>query len=199
MDRQTPVKSVVAVLAVSAGAGCALAWTVSQPDRHPLMFAFSLSWFIMMCAGAVTCQVFFRLDPHRFRLARWERNGRVYERAGVDAFRWLLLHTPLGWFGAQMTLRSGRSDLERLLRHMNSTEGSHTVAAGASLAAAAMYALTNHPAIATWLLLIIVPFHVYPAMVQRWNRGRVLQLQQRLPAVKSTGKEPRPDQAGDQA
>lgn len=93
MNRQMPVRSVVAVLVVSAGAGCALAWTVSQPDRHPLAFAFSLSWFV----------------------------------------------------------------------------------------------------------LIIVLFHVYPVMLQRGNRGRVLQLQQRVAAVKDPSEEHRSDRAGDQA
>lgn len=47
------VRSVVAVLVLSVGAGGALAWTVPQPDRHPFVFALGVSW-ILACAGGTT-------------------------------------------------------------------------------------------------------------------------------------------------
>ncbi|MBI5822096.1 MAG: hypothetical protein HZA88_24245 [Verrucomicrobia bacterium] len=189
--RQTPVRHVVAVLALSAGAGCGLVWTGSQPDRHPVIFALVLSWFIAVFVGAITHQMFLRLDPKRFRFARWERNGRVYEWVGLGVFRWVLLHTPLRWLSAQVPLKSGRSDLDRLLRDLNPPEGLHAIAAGVSLAVAAVYALTGHTAISAWLVLITIPFNVYPVILQRWVRGRILRLQRRLDAVKQSSGEPR--------
>jgi len=191
MARQTPVRSVVALLVLSVGAGCALAWTFSQPDRHPFMFALGLSW-VMACAGGAACQVFSRLDPKYFRPARWERNGKVYEWIGVRVFRRILLHTPLGWLGP-LGLRSGRSGLDHLLRDIDSAEGRHAVAAGVSLTVAAVYAMTDHKAIAAWLVLVTVPLNVYPVALQRWNRGRVLELQRRVAAVTRPDREPARD------
>lgn len=180
MSRLTLVRSVVAVLVLSVVAGCAFAWTVPQPDLHPFVFALSLSWMIA-CAGGATSNVFFRLDPTWFRPASWECNGTPYQWIDIHAFRWILLHTPLGWLGP-LALRSGRSDIDRLLREMNSVEGRHAVAAVLSFAVAAAYAVASHTAIATWLALITIPLNVYPVVLQRWNRGRVLRLCRRVDA-----------------
>ena len=182
MGGQTQVRSVVAVLVLSVGAGGTLAWTVPQPDRHPFVFALGLSW-ILACVGGATCQVFCRLDPMWFRAARWERNGRIYEWVGVKIFRWILLHTPLGWLGP-LAVRPGRSGLDGFLREMNSVEGRHAVAALLSLAAAAGYVCGGHRAIATWLVLITIPLNIYPVALQRWNRARVLQLRGRVAAAR---------------
>jgi hypothetical protein len=111
------------------------------------MFALGLSW-VMACAGGAMCPFFLRLDPRWFRLARWESNGEAYEWVGLGIFRWVLLNTLLGWLGP-LRLRSGRSDLERLLRDMNSAEGRHAVAAVLSLVVAAAFALKEHMPIAT--------------------------------------------------
>lgn len=184
MVQHASARSVIAVLVLSVGAGCALAWTLSQPDRRPIVFALGLSW-VMACVGGATCQVFGRQDAKWFRYARWERNGQVYEWVGLGVFRWVLLRTPLGWLGP-LTLRSGRSDLDRLLRDMNSAEGRHAVAAVLSLAIAAAFALNGHMAIATWLVLITIPLNVYPVILQRWNRGRVLRLQRLRDARKQS-------------
>lgn len=191
MIQHARARSAVAVLVLSVGAGCALAWTLSQPDRQPIVFALGLSW-VMACAGGVTCQVFAVQDLNWFRLARWEENGRVYEWVGLRVFRWILLHTPLGWLGP-LALRSSRSDLDRLLREMNSAEGRHAVAAVLSLAVAVAFALNGHMAIATWLVLITIPLNVYPMILQRWNRGRVLRLQRLLDGRKQSSGELRRD------
>jgi hypothetical protein len=116
---------------------------------------------------------------------------------GLGIFRWGLLHTPLGWLGP-LKLRSGRSDLDRLLRDMNSAEGRHAVAAVLSLVVAAAFALNEHMPIATWLILITIPLNVYPVILQRWNRGRVLRLQRLLNGRKQSSGEPRRDSVDSQ-
>jgi hypothetical protein len=157
--------------------GIGLVMTVLQPDRHPLVFAFSLTWLIMAFVAAVTSRIFVRLDPKRFRLARWEREGRIYDRVGLSAVRWVLRHTPLGWLNPNIKVRSGGSDMDRLLRDMNAVEGVHILAAGMSLAAAAIYILAGQAAVGIWLVIFTILFNVYPVMLQRWNRGRILRLQ----------------------
>jgi len=181
MQYRTPMRSVVAFLVLSAVGGCALILAASQPDRHPFIFAFGLSWFITTCVCAVyvSCQILFGLSPRPFGLARWERNGSLYKWCGVGIFRWILLHTHLHLLNPNLELKSGRSDLGRLLREMNSAEAIHAIAAGASLAVAVGYAVLRLPTITTWLIVVTIPFHIYPVALQRWNRGRVLSLSER--------------------
>jgi hypothetical protein len=125
-------------------------------------------------------QSLVKLTPDVVRFAAWEHEGRVYKRCGVVLFRWLLLHSPLRWLrDPQITLRSGRSDLDRLVKEMEFAEVVHAIAGMASLVAATLYLIAGHVAVAIWLVLISIPLNVYPVMLQRWNRGRVLRVRRR--------------------
>ena len=67
--------------------------------------------------------------------------------------------------------------MDHLLRDMNALEGVHIVAAGISIAVAALYILAGQDAVGIWLVIFTILFNVYPVMLQRWNRGRILRLQ----------------------
>jgi hypothetical protein len=165
---------------LSAGAVSGFGCTMTRPENHPLVFAFSLSWVILVVVAAVTRDAFLRMDPKRFRFARWEREGRVYHRVGAAVFCWLLRHTPLGWLNPRLKLTSHRSGIERLLREMNFAEGAHLVGGVVTLGFAIGYAAVGHTVLGLSFALLTIPFHVYPVMVQRWNRGRVLRVIRRL-------------------
>ena len=173
---EATAKYLVIFTALTVAVGIGLAMTVLRPDRHPLIFAFSLTWLIMAFVAAVTGWIFVRLDPERFRLAHREREGRIYDRVGLGAVRWVLRYTPLGWLNPNIKVRSGRSDMDRLLRDMNAVEGVHILAAGISLAVAAFFTLAGQVVIGIWLVVLTILFNVYPVMLQRWNRGRIVRL-----------------------
>lgn len=174
---EATAKYLVIFTALTVVVGIGLVMTISQPDRHPLIFAFSLTWLIMGFVAAVTSRIFVRMDPKRFRLVRWEREGRLYDRMGLGAVRWVLRHTPLGWLNPNIKVRSGGSDMDRLLRDMNAVEGVHILAAGMSLAVAVLYTLAGQAVIGIWLVLLSLLFNIYPVMLQRRNRGRIVRLQ----------------------
>ncbi len=174
---EATAKYLVIFTALTVVVGIGLVMTVMQSDRHPLIFAFSLTWLIMALVAAVTSRIFVRLDPKRFRLAPWEREGGAYDRVGLGVVRWVLQHTPLGWLNPNIKVRSGWSNMDQLLRDMNAVEGVHIVAAGISLAIAAIYILAGQAAVGIWLVIFTILFNVYPVMLQRWNRGRILRLQ----------------------
>ena len=167
----------LSIIALSSAASVAgLAATVSHPNSHPRVFAFCLFWIIAMAVCAVTRDYLMRMDPLRFRLARWERGGRLYQRVGVTAFRWLFLHTPLGWLDPKLKLDFRRAGIEPLLREMNFAEGTHWISGVVTLGVAILFSATGQLKIGGILMLLIIPFHVYPIFLQRWNRGRVLRL-----------------------
>jgi Glycosyl-4,4'-diaponeurosporenoate acyltransferase len=185
---QATAKYLVIFTALTVVVGIGLGLTVSRPDRYPLIFAFSLTWLIMAFVAAMTGKIFVRLDPQRCRLAGWEREGRIYDRVGLGVVRWVLQYTPLGWLNPNIKVRSGWSDMDRLLRDMNAVEGVHIISAGVSLAVAALYTLAGQVIIGMWLVILTILFNVYPVMLQRWNRGRILRLQ-RIMLMRLAGKE----------
>lgn len=167
----------------SATSVAGLAVTISRPDSHPLVFVVCLSWLIALVVSGVTRDGLMRIDPIRFRLARWECEGRLYQKAGVLPFRWLLRHTPLIWLSPTLKLTSRRSGVERLVREMGFAEGSHLIGGVITLGFAMGYAAAGHAVLGLSLALLTILLHVYPVMLQRWNRGRALRLIRRLDSL----------------
>lgn len=169
----------LAFWAMSAAATGGVLWTASHPDSHPVVFTVSVTWFLGLLAGMLTRRVFLRMDPKRFALSRWERDGRIYDRVGVGVFGWLLQHTPFGWFDPFLKVRSGRSDMKRLLRELNFAEGSHLVQVVVSLGLALTFLAGGHAVVGLAFVVLSVPVHIYPIMLQRRSRGRVLRLMEK--------------------
>jgi hypothetical protein len=173
--------SITLTLSVVSIAG--LVSTVSRPDSHPVVLAFSVSWIIVLIVTAVTRDAFLKMDPKRFYFVRWEREGLVYSRVGIGAFCWLLLHSPLGWLDPWLTLRSRRTELERLLREISFAEGTHLIGGVTTLVIALGYAAAGHAVVGLSFTILIIPLHAYPWMLQRWNRGRILRVMRRMHAL----------------
>jgi hypothetical protein len=145
---------------------------IFPPHGHPLIFGAAVSWLIAFFFAFVSSALFKAVSPAAFALAAWERDGDVYDRGGLQAFRWLLLHSPFGWINPNMHLNS-RTDCDRLLREMNAAEGVHCLAGVLQLALAIWYAAGDFAVYGYTLLLLDIPLNLYPIMLQRWNRGRV--------------------------
>lgn len=157
-------------LTIAAGAGLSVA--APEPDQHPVILALALAWLIAIFASAFTGKPFLRMNPRRFELGRWERDGLVYRWCGLDAFRWLVTETPLAWFDAgEGNLRP--SNVGGLLRKLNAAEGVHWVGGAVTLVVAVGYTLADHALAGSYLALLCVPLHLYPVMLQRRNRGRI--------------------------
>jgi hypothetical protein len=149
-------------------------------DRHPVTFAFSLSWVVGGFVGVFTRNYLLRMNPWRFGFAHWEREGRVYRYVGVEAFRWLLRHTPFAWLNPALRLTARKSDLENLLRQMNFAEGAHLIGGVITLGLSLGYTVTGHGRVGLSFAVITIFIHFYPLITQRWNRGRVARVVQRI-------------------
>jgi hypothetical protein len=156
-----------------------------RPDSYPILFAFSLTWILNVIVFEMTRNYWFNADPKRFRFAVWEREGRIYRWAGVDAFRWVLLRTPLNWLSPALKLAPHRSGMERLLRHLNCAEGVHRVGGGVTFCVACGFVIAGHAVVGIYIALLTLLLHVYPVMLQRRNRGHVLRLVHRLDRLRA--------------
>jgi hypothetical protein len=115
--------SVLAIL--TGGALYSIHGLVSPPHGNPLVWAIAISWLIAIIVAVLTSAIFSRVNPRLFPLARWENDGEIYDRRSLRAFRWILLHSPLGWINPNLHVGASGSDCDRLLREMNAAEGVH--------------------------------------------------------------------------
>ena len=173
------MRSVLMIVILTSGSVYSIDGRAFPPHGNPLVYSLAISWLICMTIAVVSSAIFFRVNTTLFSLAHWEKHGAIYDRAGIRAFRWVLFHSPLGWINGNFHLRSGRTDCDRLLREMNSSEGVHWLNCVVSVMLAISYILHHHAVYGYVMLLVRIPFDLYPIMLQRWNRGRVWRVLER--------------------
>jgi hypothetical protein len=174
------MRSVLMIVVFTAGSIYLIAGRAFPPHGNPLVYGIAISWLISMTIATVSSAILFRVNPKLFSLARWEKQGEVYDRADVRAFRWVLFRSPLGWINPNFHWRISRGDCDRLLREMNSSEGVHWLTCAVLVMLAISYLLHDHAVYGYVMLLVRIPFDLYPIMLQRWNRGRVSRVLERL-------------------
>ena len=155
------------------------------PHGNPLVYSLAMSWLIAITVAFASSAIFFRLNPTLFSLANWEKQGEIYDRAGIRAFRWVLLHSPLGWINPNFHWRASRIDCDRLLREMNSGEAVHWLTCVVWVMVAISHFVHGFVVYGYAMLLVRIPFDLYPIMLQRWNRGRVWRVLRRPSYVRA--------------
>ncbi len=145
------------------------------PHGNPLVYALAMSWLISFAVAMLTAAI-FSAYPKLFSLAGWENDGKVYDQMRVGAFRRILRHSPLGWINPNLHLSAGRADCERLLKELSAAEGVHWLTFVASSILAIWCLADGYVVYGSVMLLVRIPFDLYPIMLQRRNRGRLLRL-----------------------
>jgi hypothetical protein len=173
------LRSMIMIVILTFGSIYAIHGRAFPPHGNPLVYSIAISWLIAITIATVSSAIFFRVNPRLFSLARWEKQGEIYENAGVRAFRRVLFHSPLGWINANFHLRTGRADCDRLLRETNSSEAVHWLTCVVTVPLAISYFHHGQAVYGYAMLLVRIPFDLYPIMLQRWNRGRVRRVLER--------------------
>ena len=166
------VRTLAMLLVLTLGSLSLMDGRVHPPHGNPLVFALALSWLIAFAMAMTSSVAFKTLSPRFFSHAGWENEGEIYDRCGVGAFRWVPLHSPLGWINPDLHL-GGQTDCDRLLREMNAAEGIHWLACLISIAAGIWHLAGDFAVYGYSLLVVNIPFNVFPILLQRWNRGRI--------------------------
>jgi hypothetical protein len=69
--------------------------------------------------------------------------------------------------------------MDRLLRELSFAEGSHLVQGAVSLGLALAFLAGGHAVVGLAFVILSLPLHIYPIMLQRRSRGRVLRVMER--------------------
>lgn len=140
-------------------------------------FAFVVVWWPMVWTGTMSRLVQVRLPDRYHSLRDFERDGRVYERAGVRWAKEALRRGPLAVFNPDLHLPTDRSTarLEQLAQRMRDAEASHAVLFVATLPFVVYAAARGWWSAAVLTLVFDVLMNGYPAMLQRYNRARLAQ------------------------
>jgi hypothetical protein len=131
----------------------------------------------MKVGAVVAARLFGYFDP-----AAWEKSGAVYRRLGVHLFRHLLLNGR--YLNRLMSLVRrrpyrvirGRQSAGEWLLFTVFVEAGHTFFGGVMAVFMVRALARGDFADAASILLLNLVINVYPTMVQRYNRGRILRV-----------------------
>jgi hypothetical protein len=168
--RAVALRSVLLAMSFTIGAIYFNRRGLYPPQGDAFIYALSTSWLITY--GVAIATAVLKVNP-KFPLADWERGGTVYDRIGLQTFRWLFLHSPMSWINPNFQLGVSRGDGERLLTEMNLSEWVHWLSLLLSSALAISCLAGGYSMHGYVMLLVRIPFDIYPIMLQRRNRGRV--------------------------
>jgi hypothetical protein len=116
-----------------------------------------------------------RFDEY-YRLRAWERSGTVYHWLGVPVFRALVRRGPLSRFNRALPAAWHSGDAERIERETRAAEGGHWIAFLIVLGLSAYALIRGEPARAAWLFALDLPVNLYPVLLQRDHRLRLMEL-----------------------
>ncbi len=168
--------------------------TLSATVAIALFLWFSASWarfaivpYIVTVNFALMGWAWFVFDVHRFSLdSRWfdlatfEKGGHIYRFAGLHWFQ--AIQKFLGWnklLGVPK-IRMDKDMLERFEHGMRFGEATHWVCLAVLLPIAGWSVISQDGAGLIYWVLSAIVLHIYPIMLQRYNRPRVRRLLAKL-------------------
>lgn len=114
-----------------------------------------------------------------YRLRSWERSGRFFAWLGVPLFRTLVRRTPLSRFNRALPTAWHSGDAGRMDEETRTAEAAHLVAFFVVVVLALVALVAGRTRWAVWLLVLDVPLNLYPVLLQRDHRHRLLEMVRR--------------------
>jgi hypothetical protein len=157
-------------VAIAVTAGTALWRGVGSYD-----FAVVFHFILMLPMVSIMLAVMPAFTSAWFVIRAWERDGKPYERLGVNLFRKVTVWT--GWEKLKKATRTAapkpaKNNLADLEYRTKQTEFAHLVVFFIVSAFALVVTFFQGISQCIWLLSLQIPLHVYPIILQRYNRAR---------------------------
>jgi hypothetical protein len=146
-----------------------------NPGGAVLVYGLSMT-LVWVVRQVVPCV----LPPRYQRLRPIEIDGRLYRDLGIVTFKWLLFKSGVERLNFSARLSHGRAGLVALERGIREAETDHAIALLVMVVVTLYAAVNARWALTSWLLLANVVANVYPIMLQRHNRARLLPVLRRL-------------------
>ena len=159
-------------------------WGPLRPFAYPSGELLPGAWFLLPVAACIA--LWWALPDRYFRIHRFERSGRLYERLGVLVFR---KFAPNGDFANRWErrkdpsfrlIRFRKSAIAFIVRTRQSERGHIVLLALGAVSAAYAWSVGWH-GWAAYLTAGNVLVNLYPVLLQRYTRGRIEGLLSRCP------------------
>lgn len=171
----------VKILVIVCLAVTTTGWMLRYMDVTSAAFSFGLNFAMMFWVSILESQLKPALDSSYFNARPFEKEGKLYQMLGIEWYRAIL--TKSGW----EKLRQKSTPIRKSLHDFQAYErGSRVAEAGHLLAGVVVFIVTGYVAVtysardAMWLFVFNVFLNVYPVLLQRYTRPRLLRMIEKL-------------------
>ncbi len=173
---------ILSVPASTLAIGGFLAWMWGVCGPQSVGYAFLVVWFTMCWVSLVALAFPFRFPDTYYVLRPWEREGRRWELFGVLLAKWLLRRGPLHLFNPKLQFpkQLDAESVAKVEERMRTAEAYHLVMFLVTLLTVVYALVRGWWSSAAWLVLFDVLINGYPLILQRYNRGRLAPLLEKL-------------------
>jgi hypothetical protein len=139
------------------------------------VFAWALN-FLLMFFVSINIELHKSpLTSSYFDAKPWEKKGKIYEHVGIDFFRKILVL--IGWEKLNKKnnpIEKNTQALNHFLHQTKKSELGHLLIFIIVMGMTVFVAITMGAKSALWLLLLNVVLNLYPVLLQRYNRPRLV-------------------------
>jgi hypothetical protein len=164
-------------LAIFIGLTAVIAWKVAGVELTDLIavltFAFAINCGLTATVWLADVVARFSLPSSYYEIQPFERSAKLYERLGVREARRILRLSPAVRFSGR------RQSLAKLESDMRLAETHHVISLIIIVLVSSYALIIERTSLALGLLFFGVALQVYPIMLQRYNRSRLLRLSRR--------------------
>lgn len=150
-------------------------WTVNAFGFRSIFFAFLVNWLVMSWVAILGQVISFTFSPNYYQSKRFEHDGQIYERLGVQHFKKLVRRGPLTIFSPTLRKDERVDGFQKLLGEMQKAETAHVVIFAMMLLPICYSLVRGWFDAAGWLMLFNIIINGYPVMLQRYNRIKLRQ------------------------
>lgn len=168
------MKKTLTLILIAIVSICAVCALVKYTKMDTFSFAWALNFLLMLCVVIFTDVLKSPLIASYYNEKQWERKGKIYERFGINIFRNLLVL--IGWekiIRKANPIEKNTTALTNLQYQTKKSEFDHLIILFITLGFNVFVAFKFGVAKSLWLLLLNVLLHVYPIILQRYNRPRI--------------------------
>jgi len=149
-------------------------WLLNSFDPHSVWLAFLWNWLALSYLAVLGQFILIVFPDGYYALRRFERNGALYTTLGIRLFQKVVRLGPLALSSPGLRFIS-RSDLVRRLDlETRKVEAAHALAFMLVTLSAGVFWVRGMAPAAAWMMLFNLPLNVYPIMLQRYNRARLV-------------------------
>jgi hypothetical protein len=121
-----------------------------------------------------------QIPENYFLLNPFERSGRFYLKAGIRTFRRFLILSGIEKMNWLVNFNGRRTNLQLLLQGTRQAESDHLISFMAICILMLYTTVQGWFVVTGWLVVVNLFANLYPVMLQRYNRGRILRLMAEL-------------------